>query len=97
MPQASPSHIKISGMVDIKADINITSADTGPQSWPTTAGGFIVAVLGATIQSCLSSKPMLVKNPQTATIHPYVMVAPLNLGQPRTDWGRTSYQHGESG
>lgn len=74
----------VSGIVDTGADITIISADTWPQLWPTTAVGSIVAGLGDTTQTCLSSNPVLVKNPQgqMATIHTCVTVAPLNL------WGR---------
>lgn len=82
MPQANPSHIKVSGMIDTGADVMIISVNTWPQSWPTIAVGS-VAGLGGTTQSYLSSKPVLVKNPeeQTATIHPYITAVPLTNGE----------------
>lgn len=80
MPQVRPSQIKVSGMVDTGADVTIISAHIWPSSWPTTAVGTAFAGLGGTTQSCLSSKSVLVKNPegQTATTQPYITLAPLN-------------------
>lgn len=85
MSQSSPSHIKVSAVVDTREDVTIISTtDTWPQTWPTTATGSVVAGLGGTTQSHLSCKPVLVKNPegQTATKCSYITAAPPNL------WGR---------
>lgn len=62
-------------------DVTIISANAWPQLWPTMAVRSVVAGLGGTTQSHLSSKPVLLKNPegQTATVHPYGTAAPLNL------------------
>lgn len=50
VPRTTPSHIKVSGMIDTGADVTIISANTWPQSWPTTAVGSAVAGLGGTTQ-----------------------------------------------
>lgn len=93
MPQANPSHIKVSGMIDTGADVMIISANTWLQPWSTIAVGSVVAGLGGTTQSYLSSKPMLVKNleEQPAMIHPYVTAVPLTYGE------EMSCQHGGFG
>lgn len=89
MPQANPSHIKVSGMIDTGADVTIICANTWPQSWPTIAVGSVVAGLGGTTQCYLSSKPVLVRNAeQTSMIHPYVTAVPFTYGE------GMSYQHG---
>lgn len=91
MPQANPSHIRVSGMIDTGADVMIVSAYTWPQSGPTIAVGS-VAGLGGTTRSYLSGKPVLVENPeQRGMIHPYVTAVPLTCGE------GMSCQHGGFG
>ena len=84
MANASPSQIKLIGLLDSGADMTIIAQRNWPSSWPLVVNAEGALGVGGVSNSFIAAKPVLISIPegQKATVRPYVTTLPLNL------WGR---------
>lgn len=70
MDGATPSQVKVSGLLDTGADVTIVSQLHWTQSWPIVMIDTRVLGLGGVTQSLMAAKPVTIWNPegQVATV-----------------------------